>query len=96
MKWTVNVSKQVLKKAKQLPPANKQKLIEFIQELYTTPFPQGFDIIPVKGKKTKRAGGWNRSIYRTRFGEYRLIYIVNWKERIISLAELNPRGKAYK
>ena len=95
MKWTVKVSKQVLKKAEQLPPANKRKLIEFIQELQKTPFPQGFNIVPVKGKKAKQFGK-ERGIYRTRFGEYRLIYIVNWKEKIISLAELNPRGKAYK
>jgi len=93
--WSVKVSKQVLKKAKELPPANRQKLIEFIQKLHTTPFPQGFDIVPVKGKKAKHLGR-KRGIYRVRIGEYRLIYIVNWKEKIISLAELNPRGKAYK
>ncbi|MBC7108982.1 MAG: type II toxin-antitoxin system RelE/ParE family toxin [Methanomassiliicoccales archaeon] len=90
------MSKDVLKKAKQLPTANKRKLTEFIQELQKTPFPQGFDIVPVKGKKAKQLKGNNRSIYRVRLGEYRLIYIVNWKEKIISLTELNPRGKAYK
>jgi len=92
--WTLKVSKDVLKKAEKLPPANKRKLIEFIQKLHTTPFPKGFDIVPVRGKKAKKLG--ERGVYRVRIGEYRLIYIVNWEKKIITLAELNPRGRAYK
>ena len=92
--WDVKVGKEVLKKAEKLPPANRKKLLEFIKALYTTPFPAGFDIVPVRGKKAKKFG--KRGVYRVRIGEYRIIYTVNWEEKIISLVELNPRGKAYK
>jgi len=92
--WEVKVGKDVLRRAEKLPPANRKKLLEFIKGLYATPFPQGFDVVPVKGKKAKKFG--KRGVYRARIGEYRLIYTVNWEDRIISLVELNPRGRAYK
>jgi len=90
----VKVGRDVLKRAEKLPPASRRKLLDFINELYSTPFPSGFDIVPVKGKKAKKFG--KRGVYRVRLGEYRLIYTVNWEDRIIALVELNPRGRAYK
>ena len=90
----MKVGRDVLKRAEKLPPANRRKLLDFINELYSTPFPFGFDVVPVKGKKAKKFG--KRGVYRVRLGEYRLIYTVNWEDRIITLVELNPRGQAYK
>ena len=61
-------------------------IIDFIEKLYETPFPKGFDI-----KKVKR----DQSI-RVRFGRYRLIYVLNKKEEIIEISSIILRKKAFK
>ncbi|WP_394295120.1 MULTISPECIES: type II toxin-antitoxin system RelE family toxin [Thermococcus] len=35
-------------------------------------------------------------MYRVRLGEYRVIYSVNWEERVILIHRLKRRGEAYK
>ncbi|WP_456452322.1 type II toxin-antitoxin system RelE family toxin [Thermococcus sp.] len=35
-------------------------------------------------------------IYRVRIGEYRVIYTVNWKRRLILIHRLKKREDAYK
>ncbi|WP_143598755.1 type II toxin-antitoxin system RelE/ParE family toxin [Thermococcus sp. JCM 11816] len=48
-----------------------------------------FDIAKLKGSD-------DLDIYRVRLGEYRVIYSVNWEERVILIHRLKRRGEAYK
>lgn len=97
MTFEVVVSEDVFKAAeKWLLPAQLRRLIEFIQALPESPFPRGFNIRPVKGKRAKELGAdKGRKAYRVRFGDYRLFYVVNWKKKTIQVVELRPRERAY-
>ncbi len=90
-KFDVRVSKDVIKEAKKLPKAHREKLAKFIETLKDNPIPiPEFDIRPVKGKKKK-----NGKRYRLRLGDYRVFYDVYWKEKVVIVLRIETREKAY-
>ena len=89
--FEVRVSKDVIKRAKKLPKAHREKLAKFIEVLKENPIPiPEFDIKPVKGKKKK-----NGKRYRLRLGDYRVFYDIYWEEKIIIVLRIEPRERAY-
>ena len=90
--FRVEVHPQVLKLApKVLKPAHLRKLRDFLNELSENPVPRGYDI-----KLLVNFDFHGFDVYRLRLGSYRLMYAVNWDEKIVYVVRLEPREKAYK
>ncbi|AIY91042.1 type II toxin-antitoxin system RelE family toxin [Geoglobus acetivorans] len=90
MTYHVKIYRQVEKVLRNLPKAHYRKFLEFIGILEYEPVPvKNFDI-------TKLEGTGNLDIYRVRLGDYRVIYSVNWRDKVIKILKLKPRGKVYK
>jgi len=85
MTYQVKIHRQVEKTLRSLPKAHYRKFLEFYE-----PVPrQKFDIIKLEGTG-------DLDIYRVRLGDYRVIYSVSWKDKLIKILKLKHRGKAYK
>jgi len=90
MAYRVKIHRQVEKIFRSLPKAHYRRFLEFVGILEYEPVPrQKFDIIKLEG-----AG--DLDIYRVRLGDYRVIYSVNWKNKVVKILKLKHRGKAYK
>ncbi len=90
MTFTVKVHKQVKKKLKELPNVHRRCFLELKDILHYEAVPRDkYDIIKLEGTG-------NIDIYRIRLGSYRIIYSVNWKERLIMIHRLKTREDAYK
>ena len=73
-----------------MPKAHYRRFLEFRDVLEYEPVPrEEFDII-------KLEGSGDLDLYRVRLGDYRVIYSVNWKDKVIKILKLKPRGEAYK
>jgi mRNA interferase RelE/StbE len=83
----IYLHKKAEKSLYRLPMQTIRKVHEFITELETNPVPwKTWDIRKIKGEK---------DTYRVRLDKYRLIYMVNWKEKEIVILKIEPRKKAY-
>lgn len=92
MVFVVKVHPRVTKTAlKQLKPAHRKKLAKFLEVAKYDPIPSGFDVKPLKNFEVEGYEG-----YRLRLGEYRLLYGINWKDKIVYVSRLEPRERAYK
>ncbi len=95
MVFRVDVDERVFAEARKwLKPAHIKKLSEFIVALSedpNSPVPKGFDVRRVKGKKIK-----GFPAYALRLGGYRVFYGVDWENKVIYIAKIEPRGRAYK
>ena len=90
--FRVEVHPRVLKLApKVLKPAHLRKFRNFLKELPEKPIPDGYDVRPLTNLKF-----YGCDSYRLRLGDYRLLYAVNWNEKVVYVVRLEPRGKAYK
>ena len=58
---------------------------ELVEALAYGPKPKGFEVIELQGDK---------GIFRTRFGDYRVVYIVE-SDTLIKIIRVSPRGDAY-
>ena len=91
VEFEVRVHRNIIKEAKKLPKAHREKLAKFIETLRNNPIPiPEFDIKPVVGKKRK-----NGKRYRLRLGDYRVFYDVYWDKKIIIVLKIEPRERAY-
>lgn len=61
-------------------------IVDFVEKLYETPFPKGFDIKKVKTDQS----------IRVIIGNYRLIYLLNKDENKIEISAIILRKEAYK
>lgn len=84
MKYTIVVEKLAEKFIVRLPKPEKERVLKAIYQL-----PEGTDIKELKGKK-------NRSLYRLRVGDYRIIYTKNNGKLIIHVVDAGNRGDIYK
>ena len=50
--------------------------------------------VPFKAYDVSKLEGYN-DVYRVRLGELRVVYKVEWSERLISVIYIGPKGKAY-
>ncbi|MCW4014152.1 MAG: type II toxin-antitoxin system RelE/ParE family toxin [Candidatus Bathyarchaeota archaeon] len=53
------------------------------------------DPVPVTGFDVKKLQGYD-SVYRIRVGNIRVVYSVDWVEKIISIHYIGSRKKAYR
>jgi mRNA interferase RelE/StbE len=90
--FRVEVHPRVIKTAQNmLKPAHIKKLAKFLEVAKYNPIPKGFDIKPLKNFEVEGYKG-----YRLRIGNYRLLYGINWKDKIVYISKLEPRERAYK
>ncbi|WP_456367161.1 type II toxin-antitoxin system RelE family toxin [Thermococcus sp.] len=90
--FDVRVHPKVAKLApKVLKPTHLKRLIDFIQDVKDEPIPKGYDVKPLTDRKLL-----GLDAYRLRLGDYRLLYAVDWKNKIVYVVRLEPRSRAYK
>jgi mRNA interferase RelE/StbE len=71
-----------------LNPSQKESVKNAVQTLKLDPIPiKSFDVIKLKGYENG---------YRIRIGKVRIVYFVNWDDRLIEIQFIGLRGKAYK
>ena len=84
MLFIVHIPKKVERKLTLLPDSVIDKILPHLKILSGNPYPQN-------SKKLH-----NRDGYRLRVGDYRIIYEVNWKEKIIFIQRIAHRQDVYK
>lgn len=80
---------------KQLEKFSNQDNKFIHQKLYTYVYPQ-LKKEPFYGVNIKKLRGYSPDTWRYRIGSYRLFYIVNKKEKIISIISIDARENAYR
>ncbi|MGQ4834391.1 MAG: type II toxin-antitoxin system RelE family toxin [Candidatus Asgardarchaeia archaeon] len=88
MSWKVLINKRIIKTISSFSKSNKRKIITFLEKLV-------YDPIPSKDYDIKKLKGFE-NVYRVRFGNYRLIYAIYKREKIIKVIKITLRKKAYK
>ncbi len=83
--YRIEIAKSALKSLLRIPPPYQQRIRDKIRILSTTPRPPG-------SKKLK--GSRNR--YRIRIGDYRVLYTVHDKGRLIRIVVIARRREAYR
>ncbi len=65
----------------------RERLTELFEVLRRNPVPfREFDVVKLKGY---------RDTYRVRLGKLRVIYKVDWSQRVITILVVAERGRAY-
>lgn len=81
-------SSRARKDAKKLPKKMKEKIVELLDYLERNPVPiEKYDIKKLKGL---------HNTYRIRLGNWRLIYNVDFKEKLIMILKIDTPEKVYK
>lgn len=83
MKYQILIEKPAEKFIVKLPKPEKERVLKAISRL-----PEGTDIKPLKGKKSK-------GLFRLRVGEYRIIYSVDDGKLIVYVIDAGNRGQIY-
>lgn len=83
MKYQILIGKPAEKFIVKLPKPEKERVLKAISHL-----PEGTDIKPLKGKKSK-------GLFRLRVGEYRIIYSVDDGKLIVYVIDAGNRGQIY-
>jgi len=83
--YNVLISHSARKVIKKLDKPTKERIIKRIKEIQTSPWTG--DVKPIKGC----SGEW-----RTRVGDWRIIYGVDRAQLVIMILKVSPRGDAYK
>ena len=66
----------------------REKLIELFKTLKKNPIPyRHYDVVMLKGY---------RHVYRVRIGKLRVIYKVNWPDKIVTILVVETRARANK
>ena len=50
--------------------------------------------VPLKAYDVSKLEGY-QDVYRVRLGDLRVVYRVVWRERLVSVIYMGPRGRAY-
>ena len=83
--YSIQIRRKALKEIKSLPSPYKQKIITAIEELANNPRPIGC-------RKLKA----NEELYRIRVGDYRVLYNVEDKIKIVEITKAGHRKDIYK
>ena len=83
--YDILISKSVLKSLKALPTSDVKKIVAAIQSLALDPFPGG----------CRKLSG-ERSTYRVRQGNYRVIYEIDGRKLRILILKVGHRKDVYK
>jgi len=90
MTFMVEIHPRVLKAVDKLPKAHYSKFYELLEILKIKAVPREiFDVAKLKGTS-------ELDVYRIKFGDFRIIYAVDWENGVITIHRLERRGKAYK
>jgi len=82
--YRIELRRQVQKVLDKLPRSDFQAVIETIKGLAQTPRPRGIE-------KVKSSGLW-----RIRQGDYRIIYAIDDKERVVIVVRVGHRKEIYR
>ncbi len=83
--YRIEVARSALKSLARIPQPYQRRIRDRIRTLATNPRPPG----------VKKLRG-DRDYYRIRIGDYRVLYTVNDKERIVRIAVIAHRREAYR
>jgi len=83
--YEVQIAKSVLKSLKSLPAIDVKKIVATIQSLTLDPYPDGCR--KISGEK---------STYRVRQGNYRIIYEIEDNKLVILILKIGHRKDVYK
>ncbi|WP_394295975.1 type II toxin-antitoxin system RelE family toxin [Methanocaldococcus infernus] len=78
--------KSAKKSLKDLPKSIKTKIIEFLIQLKSNPFPTS-DIRKLRNLN---------NTFRAKFGDYRVVYSIDFDKRLIRVIKIEHRKKVYK
>lgn len=85
-RYRIVIHKKALKKLKEISMRIRRKIINVINALESTPIPwKKWDIRKLSGLE---------NFYRIRIGAYRIIYHVNWKDKIIVILKIEKRNES--
>jgi len=86
MMYRVFISLRAERNLKSIPKRERSRIIQVIESLKTSYFPEHFDIKKLKGY---------RNSYRIRVGGWRIIYQVDFEQREILVGAILLRKHAY-
>lgn len=85
--FQITASNRATRSAKGLPPHIKTQITELLLVLRENPTPaEYYDVKKLKGEK---------DTFRVRLGDIRVVYDIDWHEKIIKILVIDHRGKAY-
>ena len=84
MSWTVEVQRPAEKELANLPHQAQERIAEALRALEKNPFPRGV-------KKLKARDG-----YRIRVGDYRVVFRVDHRARLLRIAAIGHRKDVYR
>lgn len=83
--YTVQFTPAALRNWKKLSPDQQQRIAGTVDDLSANPRPSGY----------KKLVGRAPAIHRVRSGDFRVLYTINDSSRVISIARILARDKAY-
>jgi len=82
--YTVFITSQTKKELRKIPKHSLKRIYETIESLKIEPRPRG--TLKIKGNEG----------YRLRVGDYRILYAINDRERVVYIFRVKSRGAVYK
>jgi mRNA interferase RelE/StbE len=83
-KYKITIKKSAVKELQDIPKKDLRRIVKIIKLLAGNPRPQG----------CQKLSGQNR--IRIRQGDYRIIYFVNDKDRIVDIVKIGHRREIYR
>ena len=74
-----------------LDKTTRNRILDAVNKLEIDPFPRG--CIKIEGSIS---GYESEKIFRTRVGDYRILYVIKPEERRLIFVRIDKRGRAYK
>jgi mRNA interferase RelE/StbE len=84
LRFEVKLSKRAFRELSSLDMATKSRVIQRLEELRDDPFPRG--VVKLQGRK---------DTYRTRVGDYRVLYEVRREEGLVLVEKVDHRSGVY-
>jgi mRNA interferase RelE/StbE len=84
LKFEVRLSKRAHRELLSLDPTTKSRVVQRLEELQADPFPRGVVKLQVR-----------KDTYRTRVGDYRVLYEVRREEGLVLVEKIDHRSGVY-
>ncbi len=84
--YSISITQSALKELKQLDKPDVRKIEKLIDGLAENPRPPG----------VKKLKGLDEDVYRVRTGDYRVIYVIEDKVRIVEVRKVGHRKDIYR
>ena len=86
MSYEIHIRKQAVKEIEKLPTKNSIEVSKAIDSLAENPRPSG----------SKKLKGQNEIIWRIRAGDFRILYIIDDRIKIVEIRKVGDRKDIYK